>query len=214
VSLFIRELAVIGSDVDNFYCPHCNCHDRERHLFMYFDKLQIWNIIQKSRLLHFAPEIQLMRTIQKLDLVEYVLADIKPTLPEIQKIDVTAIAFSDEYFDFLICNHVLEHVTNDFQALRELFRVLKQRGKAILQTPYSPLISKSFYDSKINTNDLRRRFYGQEDHVRLYGEDLFLKMEEIGFIVLRYVHVETLLGLDSTKYGVNPREDLILVIKP
>src|SRR5690348_6053886 len=36
-------LQTVGSDVDNFYCIYCGSSDRERHLFMFFDKLKLWN---------------------------------------------------------------------------------------------------------------------------------------------------------------------------
>jgi len=211
---FIRELKVIGSDVDNFHCPHCGCHDRERHLFMYFDKLDIWNNFHNTRILHFAPENFLLRAIEKRIPDEYVKADLNPQSSDTQKIDVTSIPFPDEYFDFIICNHVLEHVSDDIQALRELYRVLKKGHSGILQTPYSPVLSQSFRDSKIDTDELRLKYYGQEDHVRLYGEDLFSKMKEAGFIVTRYKHKEILDHIDCDTYGINSEEDLILGTKP
>jgi SAM-dependent methyltransferase len=208
---FIRSLELIGSDVDNFICPHCGCHDRERHLFMYFDRLNLWSAIIGGSVLHFAPEKSLRNAIVRLKPKEYIQADLFPADEEIRKIDVTAIGFQEEYFDFIICNHVLEHVPNDEQAMAELYRVLKRGKSAIIQVPYSPLLSKSFEDDSINTDDLRFRFYGQEDHVRVYGRDLFSRLEGAGFEVMLKAHEVVLPDLDGEFYGVNRREDMILV---
>jgi ubiquinone/menaquinone biosynthesis C-methylase UbiE len=43
--------------------------------------------------------------------------------------------FEDNFFDVIICNHVLEHVKDDQKAMSELFRVLNPKGIAILQVP-------------------------------------------------------------------------------
>ena len=43
--------------------------------------------------------------------------------------------FEDNYFDLVLCNHVLEHVYDDQMAMNEIFRVLKKGGIAILQVP-------------------------------------------------------------------------------
>ena len=51
----IKVLDVIGSDVENFSCPRCGAHDRERHLLMYFDHAGMWKRIAGANVLHFAP---------------------------------------------------------------------------------------------------------------------------------------------------------------
>jgi len=208
---FVRELDMIGSDVDNFSCPHCRSSDRERHLFMYFDRLRLWDSIAGGIVLHFAPEKNLRDAIVRLKPKEYIQGDLFPSEEQIRRIDVTAIGFPEEYFDFIICNHLLEHVPKDNQAMGELCRVLKREKLAVIQVPFSRMLSKSFEDDKINTDELRRRFYAQEDHVRIYGEDLFSRLEGAGFEVMLQKHQVLLPDLDSGFYGVNPREDLILV---
>ena len=40
--------------------------------------------------------------------------------------DINDMPFADESFDFVICSHVIEHVPNDRQAMKEIFRVLKK----------------------------------------------------------------------------------------
>jgi len=46
---------LVGSDTENYGCHYCDCNDRERHLFMYFDSLSLWDKFKYARILHFAP---------------------------------------------------------------------------------------------------------------------------------------------------------------
>jgi SAM-dependent methyltransferase len=211
---FGRELDVIGSDINNFSCPYCRCSDRVRHLWMYLDKLQLWHRLTGSSVLHFAPEEMLAKGINSRNPSKYVKADLFPWSPDIERVDIRAIPYPDESFSFLICNHVLEHVDDDQRALSEIFRILRSGGYAILQTPYSSVLSNTFSDSSINTDALRFRYYGQEDHVRIYGRDLFARIETSGLRLRVHTHAQCLSAFDSSRYGVNPREDLILAVKP
>ena len=213
VSPFLLELQTIGSDVENFACPLCGCHDRERHLLMFFDRLGLWSKIADSNVLHFAPERHLATRIRQHHPATYIKADLTPSSPDVQPVDVTRIPFEDDWFEMIICNHVLEHVPDDAKALAELFRVLKPGGCAVLQTPYSSLLQNSFCDPGIDTDELRNRLYGQEDHVRVYGRDLFTKIEQAGFDLQVKTHADVLADIATSYYGVNPREDLILVAK-
>jgi SAM-dependent methyltransferase len=130
---------------------------------MYFAKLNLWNHIGGAAVLHIAPEMHLAQKIQELHPRQYVRGDLVPNAPDIKRLDVTAIPYADESFDFLICNHVLEHVPDDRKALSEFHRVLKPGARAVLQTPFSRLLTYSFCDPAINTDALRTRFYFQED---------------------------------------------------
>ena len=47
---FLRHMEIIGSDVENFSCPSCMSHDRERHLLMY---LKASGILKKMLLSFF-----------------------------------------------------------------------------------------------------------------------------------------------------------------
>ncbi|MBK8443058.1 MAG: methyltransferase domain-containing protein [Sphingobacteriales bacterium] len=213
-SSYLTHLNMIGSDRDNFGCPICKCHDRERHLYMFFDKLALWKYFDNNKVLHFAPETHLKKDIKLRQPEIYIQADLMPQNSEIQKIDITSIPYSKNYFDIIICNHVLEHVPDYMKALAEIYRVLNKNGIAILQTPLSRLLKSNFSDENINTDDLRLFFYGQEDHCRIFSEESFYNdIIKTGFKLEISKHSEMFTDELAYKYGVNKKEDLILARK-
>jgi SAM-dependent methyltransferase len=215
VSPYLVNVKWTGSDFDNFWCPFCRSHDRERHLILFFEKLGFWDRLSGASVLHIAPEKRLAARIEACAPARYVKGDLVPSRAEIEPLDVTAIRYPDGTFDWLFCNHVLEHVPNDAQALRELFRVLKPGGTAILQTPFAAGIDQTLDNSaEIDTDEKRIEFYGQEDHVRLYGRDLFERIRAAGFVLDLKKHADVLPDVDAARYGVNPDEPLFLCRKP
>lgn len=214
LDLYLKTLGVVGSDLQNFSCPACYCTDRDRHLCMYFDALGLWAGVANARILHFAPEAAIVPRIERIGPKEYVRGDLFPASIEIEKIDITAIPYRSEHFDIVICNHVLEHVPDDGLALSEIHRVLKPGGYAILQTPYSSVLSSTLSDPGIASDQQRLLLYGQEDHVRLYGNDFFARINESGLRVRRHAHNDLLSNFDAGYYGVNQAEDLIMAERP
>ena len=209
----IRQLGVVGSDLENFECPACGCHDRERHLLMYLRSTGLLRLMAGARILHIAPEPYLQRFISDTAPAEYVLGDLNPTRTGIQRIDLQAVPCPADYFDFVLANHVLEHVQDDMQALGEIFRILRPGGYAVLQTPYSGVLTHVFEDRGIQTERACLHAYGQEDHCRLYGRDIAERFETVGFRPLVGSHSELLSGIDSVQAGVNPDEPFFLFKK-
>jgi len=52
--------------------------------------------------------------------------------PELRQADILSIPYADESFDFVMAAHVLEHLPEPQQALREMVRVLKPGGMLFL----------------------------------------------------------------------------------
>jgi len=88
------------------------------------------------KLLHIAPERNLQKVLKDSNKIKYINGDLNPLVAD-RKIDITNINFKNDYFDFIICNHVLEHVQDNRKAMRELFRVLKWKGIVIFQVLFS-----------------------------------------------------------------------------
>jgi SAM-dependent methyltransferase len=210
----LTEMAVVGSDVAHFECPACGCHDRERHLFLYLQAAGLLTRLRGARILHLAPETRLRRRIAQADPLEYVLGDLYPTRSDIRRVDLQEIDFPAEHFDFVIANHVLEHVNDDGQALSEIFRVLRPGGHAVLQTPYASRLASKLEDPSIATESARLEAYGQEDHCRLYGADLPSFIASFGFVAKTATHAELLPGVDALRAGVNALEPFLLFAKP
>lgn len=211
----MRALGVVGSDLGNFECPWCGAHDRERHLLLYMRAAGLWERVPDLDILHFAPERRLSRLIRQQGTRSYRQVDLIPAEPDIDRMDIQAMELPDASVDLLIANHVLEHVDDDRQALAEIGRVLRPSGHAILQVPYCPKLTATLSDPGIDDPRSRREMYGQEDHVRLYGENVF------GWFAvasgLEYVggsHVDWLPEADPEKLGVNRAEPFFLFRKP
>lgn len=209
-----KAIGLIGSDVDNFSCSRCSSTDRERHLNLYFEATKQTSGICGSRILHFAPERKFATWLTSFSPSEHVLADLHPTSPSIRKIDLLSIPFSENYFDFVIANHVLEHVDDDIRALSEIHRVLKPGGIAILQTPYCEGISEKIEDHAVISPEARLQLYGQEDHVRLYGRDFRSYICSQGFDDICVTHREIFSDVDTKRYGVNALEPFLRFRKP
>lgn len=88
-----------------------------------------------------------------------------------RKINITDINFENNHFDFIIYSHVLEHIRDDRKAMSELFRVLKLGGEVILQVPISKYNKETFEEFSIILQGEREKYFGQKDHVRVYGKD-------------------------------------------
>ena len=206
----MRALRITGSDLDHYLCPWCGANDRERHLLAYLEATGIWAELRGKSLLHFAPEPRLGAMLCDAGLDRLVRGDLFPASADVQRIDMLAIPFPDESFDFVIANHVLEHVDDDVKALSELHRVLRRGGRCILQTPFSAVLAHTVSDPGVATSEARLQLYGQEDHVRLYGRDIFARFASVGLTSQVRRHDEVLAAVDAARFGFNPEEPLFL----
>lgn len=209
----METLEVVGSDIKNFECPRCGGHDRERHLLLYFRASGLLERIRGKNILHVAPERELSRHIRSAAPATYLRCDLHPTAEDILRVDILKMEFESGSFNFVIANHVLEHVADDITALKEIHRVLKDGGCAILQTPYSQKLQHTWQDPGIDNGYARLQAYGQEDHVRLYGRDIFQRMESVGFQTDIKLHSDILRDIDPGVAGVNAKEPLFLLHK-
>jgi SAM-dependent methyltransferase len=176
-----RKFRTAGSDPrKDAECTHCNALERHRFVWLYFGRqTNLFNNTPK-KMLHIAPEIFFESRLRKRLGTGYVTADLIDKGVDV-KMDITDIQYPDGYFDVIYCSHVLEHVQDDRKAMRELLRVLKPEGWAILLVPINA--EKTFEDPSIVEPSERLRVFGQEDHVRLYGADYVDRLRESGFKV-------------------------------
>lgn len=166
---------------ENVLSPSSLSLERHRLLWLYL-KQETGIFKEQMKLLHFAPEQAFYNRFRKLENLEYITTDLHSPLADV-KADICDLPFEDESFDFILCNHVLEHIPDDSKAMQELYRILKKGGTAILQIPQDLNREKTFQDDSITDPKERARIFGQYDHVRVYGRDYFDKLREIGFEV-------------------------------
>lgn len=196
----------------NAQCPRYNSLERHRLIWLYL-KNRTNFFSDNFKVLHFAPEYIFQKTFKSLPNLEYINVDLNSPLAMI-KIDITNVPFKDNYFDVILCSHVLEHVMDDQLAMRELFRVLKPGGWAILQVPIDFKRDKTFEDPNIVSAEDRARIFGQKDHVRIYGRDYKDRLEKAGFTVKVDNYVRQL-GTDVIKkYSLMKEQGIYFCIKP
>jgi SAM-dependent methyltransferase len=155
----------------------------ERHrLFWLYLKNETTFFSAPLRVLHFAPEQAFVQKFKKQKNLTYTTTDLNSPIADV-KADICDLPFKDNSFDFIICNHVLEHIPDDIKAMQELYRVLAPAGTAVVQVPYDAKREITFEDNTITDQSERTRIFGQYDHLRVYGMDYFKKLSSIGFDV-------------------------------
>jgi SAM-dependent methyltransferase len=150
-------------------CPGCFSLERHRLIWLFLkNKTRFFE--KELDLLHIAPEQCFYKKFKKLKNLRYITADMDSPLADV-KLDVQNMPFDDNRFDMVICNHVLEHVKDDLLAMREILRVLKPGGIAILLVPFLLDMPVTYEDPSITDPDERLKHFMQKDHYRIYGSD-------------------------------------------
>ena len=163
----------------NALCPRCLSLERHRLLWLYLkEKTNLFT--SKLKVLHIAPEQSFYMRFKKLGNISYTTADLESPLADI-KFDIQQIPLPDNVYDMIICNHVLEHVEDDHRALRELYRILKPGGLAILQVPMVMEKKETYEDPSITDPNERLKHFHQKDHFRIYGTDFPKRVQTAGF---------------------------------
>lgn len=206
-------MGTVGSDLQHYLCPNCGCNDRDRHLWLYLTVSGLAGRFAGSRVLHIAPEAKISPLIVARQPAEYIRGDLFPTSPEFLRVDCERMEFADERFDIILCNHVLEHVSNPEAASREFYRTLASGGYLVAQTPYVPTLKFRLEFTDRIAPDRARFFYGQEDHVRLFGRDVADCIRSSGLEGDLFPHGHVLPDHDAARYGCNPSEPFFLFTK-
>ncbi len=183
---------------ENVLSPSTLSLERHRLLWLYL-KNETGLFSKKIKLLHFAPEQAFYNRFKKLKNLEYTTTDLNSPLADV-KADICNLPFENNSFDFILCNHVLEHIPDDTKAMQELYRILKPGGTAILQIPQDLSRATTFEDNTITSRKERAKIFGQYDHVRVYGRDYFDKLRSIGFNVKEVDYTKTLTPLEVDTY--------------
>jgi len=168
-----------GNQRNNVLSPSTLSLERHRLLWLYL-RNETDFFSKDLKVLHFAPEQAFYNRFKKQKNLNYTTTDLESPLADV-KANICNLPFESDSYDVILCNHVLEHIPDDTQAMQELYRVLKPGGMAILQIPQDLSREKTFEDNSITDKKERAKIFGQYDHVRVYGRDYFDKLRSIGF---------------------------------
>lgn len=213
---FLKYKVAGGGYKLNVQCPNCFSVDRSRLLYLFF-QLRTDVYKKKTAILHISPNKEIANVL-KGDTITQTVGSIEPEMYSEYNpvyLDVQKMNFPDNTFDVVICCHVIEHVDSDDQAMREIYRVLKPGGFAVLQVPLAINLNKTIEDKTLKTDKERKLKFGQVDHVRLYGLDYFDKLQVAGFRVDRdnpYTN-KWLPEPELMRHRLDPIEDVIVARK-
>lgn len=197
----------------NAKCLSCGSLERHRTLWMYLHEQG--NIYKKPlRILHVAPEKIFYNHFTAIPGIEYYPIDLMPDkyaygIKTIM-MDVTKMAFPDNYFDAVICTHVLEHIREDRKAMKELYRVMKPGGWAILNTPVVMDAESTVEDVNLYDPEKQLELFGQPDHVRVYGKDFLDRLSEAGFHIEVIDYVSKFSHNERFRFGFKRKELIFL----
>jgi len=209
----LKEKNVVGGGYRlNAMCPHCHSIDRERLIFLYLKKEKCVLFSENLKVLHVAPEMNLQKVLLAQSNIEYLSVDLNSPLATV-RMDITDMKYEDDSFDVVICNHVLEHISDDRKAMAELYRVLKPNGWAILQVPISLSLYQTYEDPLVKSPEEREKIFGQNDHVRIYAKDYQDRLKEAGFSVEIYSFAEGFGESAIRKYGLIKDENIYICSK-
>lgn len=108
---------------DNVLSPSTLSLERHRLLWLYLINETDF-FTAPAKVLHFAPEQAFYKRFRELKHIEYTTTDLNSPLADV-KADICNLPFTDNEYDIIFCNHVLEHIPNDTKAMQEIYRVLK-----------------------------------------------------------------------------------------
>jgi hypothetical protein len=197
---------------ENALAPDSMSLERHRLIWLYL-KQKTNFFSQPTKFLHIAPEYCFISLFKKQQNLEYTTADLNSPWADI-KMDVHDIPFEENKFDFIMCNHVLEHVEDAHKVMTEFFRVMKKGGWGIFQVPIDNTRAETFDDPTITDPKEREKHYWQADHLRLFGLDYGKKLQAAGFDVVEDNFINELPTELVERYALPKGEIIYLCKKP
>lgn len=196
---------------DAGYCPRCGSKARHRRIWLFLeDRTNLFS--EPLDLLEISPNYCFSRRWVKMPNLRFVGAGLIGGPHISVRMDLTAAPIGSGTFDGIICVHVLEEILDDRAAMKELFRMLKPGGWALVSVP-TRMDKETYEDAAITTRGARRRAFGEEAHVRVYGHDLIERLESCGF----EVEVDLARDIDRrirARHGLRDDENIFLCRRP
>lgn len=196
---------------ENVLCPNCLTLERHRWMWIYLKERSDF-FTGKHKVLHIAPEQCFHKRFKKLKNLEYTTGDLVSPIADYH-FDLHKIPFDESTYNIIFCNHVLEHVADEMQCMRELFRVMAPGGWGIFQVPLDYTREETYQDDSIQSPEDREKHYWQKDHVRLFGRDFPKKLSAAGFTVDEVLPSDLLSKEDIARFRLQEGEVLYICNK-
>ncbi len=207
---FSKFLPYGNKGSENRLCPNCLSLERHRLIWLYL-KSKTAFFSDNLKMLHMAPEQPYLKRFRKLSNLNYTTADLYSPIADV-KTDIRNLVFEDNMFDVIMCNHVLEHIDEEQKAMKELLRVLKPGGWAILQVPIDYQRDITFEDNSVTSQSEREKIFGQYDHLRVYGKDYTQRLQNAGFSVIEENFINSFNETEIQRFRLD-KDELIYICK-
>lgn len=190
---------------ENARCTKCGALERGRLAWLILKRLDV--LKPGVRFLNFAPEPFMLFYGSQVIGDGYVACDYDPALYEkwgkpVRRVDICndIAGMKPGEYDVLMHNHVLEHLPCDVcPALLNLNRLLAPGGVHLFSTPIMPNAwSVADLDPSLTPEQRRARF-GQEDHVRLFGDQDFMDLLEQANMTGGLIDLRPIISEDELK---------------
>lgn len=163
----------------NSQCLGCGSLSRHRWLYLELEKIFDKKMLPTNPyILHVAPEKSIRNLLEKKTQGKnYISIDNIPGKAWLNA-DLTNLkGFSNNYFDLVFVSHVLEHIEDEKNAIKEIYRVLKRGGLALICSPinYQRKKTREFTEDEMLLHS--------DQHVREYGRDFFSLLRKNKFKV-------------------------------
>ena len=178
-----------GNKRENAKCPECFSLERDRAHW-----LIIISLISSKKpisILHVNPETCIKNRLGYTSDIKYSTVSSK---------DLNKLPFENESFDLIICNYVLQEVDDDKGAVKEISRVLKREGSALLSVP-------------INAKLLRTAAKKISGKPRVYGTDYKNRLESAGLSSDVFEIPQLFEESEISAFGLNPEERITIYRK-
>jgi SAM-dependent methyltransferase len=194
----------------NVLCPGSLSLERHRLLWLYLQNKTDF-FTKNYKMLHIAPEQCFYKLFKAMKNLTYTTGDYNSPIADVH-FDLHKAPFEDNSFDVIFCNHVLEHVEDDAQCMRELYRIMKPGGWGIFQVPLDVTREKTYEDKSITSEADREIHFWQKDHVRLFGLDYKDRLSVAGFNVTVDDYVNQLRPAEVDKFRL-PTGEMLYVCR-
>lgn len=210
-----RKFLSYGSDVahrENVLCPYDLTLERHRLMWLYLKNESDFFTANQLNVLHIAPEQCFHKTFKNQQNLNYLTGDLVSPIADIH-FDLHHIPLEDNRFEVVFCNHVLEHVDDAHQCMKELYRVMKHGGWGIFQVPLDTTRQVTYEDASITSPEEREKHFWQKDHVRLFGLDYPDRLRAAGFEVEVAFEKNPISKELKERYRIQLEEELYVVRK-